>query len=64
MQENGELFHHKKKALFCDLIVQFADEHGRVFDPLMCLAFYDLYLAWNVEAKSVWLQGLRTNYDK
>lgn len=64
VQENGDLFHHKKKTLFCDSIVQFVDEHGRLFDPLMCLAFYDLYLAWNVEAKNFWINNIRTSYNK
>lgn len=62
VQENGQVFHHKKEKLFCDSIVQFVDEHGRIFDPMLCLAFYDLYLQWNIEAKSIWYLPLFISY--
>lgn len=63
VEENGEIFNHKKKTLFCDQFVQFTDEHGRQLDPIICHHFYDLYWKWNHQAKEIWRQNLRTTYD-
>ena len=63
IQENGHLFHHKKQKLFSENLIYFVDEYGRVLDPLMCLEFYDIYKIWNAEAKSVWINNLKSSFN-
>ena len=63
IKENPTLFQQKKKKLFSDDFIYCANEHGKVYDSEMCQQFYNLYKAWNAEAKLLWIQKKKSKFQ-